>query len=119
VKEKQGRVVRASSSLFVYGSMVEAAHRTEIIGREVESIPATIEGYERGRKKHFYLRKCHGSRVDGLLLSGLRPADFEILDKYEEIPVLYTRELAEVVDERGVHVRCWVYVPTERVIAPD
>ena len=119
MKEKQGRVVSASSSLFVYGSLVDAAHRREIIGREVETIPATIEGYERGRKRHFYLRKCQGSRVQGLLLNGLGAADFEILDKYEEIPVLYTRELAEVVDQHGVHVQCWVYLPTEWAIAPD
>jgi gamma-glutamylcyclotransferase (GGCT)/AIG2-like uncharacterized protein YtfP len=107
------------SSLFVYGSLIDPAHRAEIIGREVEGVPATIKGYERGRRRHFYLREQEGVETRGFLLVGLSAADFEVLDEYEEVPVLYTREQAEVIDESGAIVRCFVYLPTDQVTGKD
>jgi hypothetical protein len=121
-ERKDATVIRSydpGSSLFVYGSLIDPAHRAEIIGREVEAVPATIKGYERGRRRHFYLRKQEGIDTRGLLLAGLTAADFEILDEYEEVPVLYTRELADVIDENGATVRCFVYLPTDQVITKD
>ncbi len=53
------------------------------------------------------------------MLTGLSAGDFAVLDEYEEVPVLYTRELAEVTDENGVIVRCFVYLPTDQVIGKD
>jgi gamma-glutamylcyclotransferase (GGCT)/AIG2-like uncharacterized protein YtfP len=121
-ERKDATVIRSDepgSSLFVYGSLIDPGHRAEIIGREVEAVPATIKGYERGRRQHFYLRKQEGVETRGLLLTGLSAADFAVLDEYEEVPVLYTRELAEVTDENGVIVRCFVYLPTDQVIGKD
>jgi gamma-glutamylcyclotransferase (GGCT)/AIG2-like uncharacterized protein YtfP len=108
-----------NSILFVYGSLLDAAHRSEIIGREVDTVPATIRGYERGRGRYFYLRKRRGSATAGLLLVGLTQADFAILDAYEEIPLLYTREQADVTDGDGAALRCWIYLPTARALGHD
>ena len=105
-----------NSILFVYGSLLDAAHRVEVIGREVSAVRATISGYERGRKRYFYLRARPETCTAGLLLFGLTNADFAILDRYEEVPLLYMRERTEVVDEAGASVRCWVYLPTARAL---
>jgi hypothetical protein len=51
-----------------------------------------------------------------LLLLDLTRRDFEILDTYEELPLLYTREKIEVIDLDGQHQRSWVYMPTPRTI---
>jgi gamma-glutamylcyclotransferase (GGCT)/AIG2-like uncharacterized protein YtfP len=121
-ERKDATVIRSyepGSSLFVYGSLIDPVHRVEIIGREVEAVPATIKGYERGHRRHFYLRKQDGVETQGFLLVGLTAADFEVLDQYEEVPVLYTRESAEVIDENGATVRCFLYLPTDQVIATD
>lgn len=123
MKEKQRRVLLQSnepnSVLFVYGSLLDAAHRVEVIGREVATTPATIRGYERGRSRHFYLRKRRGRETQGLLLLGLTAPEFAILDRYEEVPVLYTREQIEVSGADGSPVRCWAYLPTPRVLRDE
>lgn len=120
MKEKQGRALQScepDSILFVYGTLLDAAHRAEAIGREADTIPATIRGYERGRNRHFYLRKRAGSETQGLLLLGLTAAEFALLDHYEEVPVLYTREWVEVSAADGSPVRCWAYLPTSRLLS--
>ena len=122
MKEKRGRVPQSNkpkSVLFVYGSLLDAAHRVEVIGREVAAIPATIRGYERGRGRYFYLRKRPGRETPGLLLLDLTAPEFAILDRYEEVPVLYTREQIEVSGTDGSPVRCWVYLPTRRVLRDE
>lgn len=100
------------TSLFVYGTLVDTVHRESVIGRSVEALPATISGYERGRTRHFVLRSRPGAETSGLILLNLTPRDFEVLDKYEQVPELYTRESVEVVQGNGVSLRCWVYLPT-------
>jgi gamma-glutamylcyclotransferase (GGCT)/AIG2-like uncharacterized protein YtfP len=104
------------STLFVYGSLLDEAHREEIIGREVETAPATLHGYERARRRHFFVRKRPGGVTAGLLLLKLTRAEFGALDRYEEVPSLYTREKIEVYSRDGVNVRCWTYLPTRRTI---
>lgn len=98
--------------LFVYGSLLDAEHREQVLGRHVETMPATLRGYERGRTRHYFLRKQSGSETPGFLLMEMTARDFAILDGYEEVPVLYTRERVEVIDSRGQVVACWVYLPT-------
>jgi gamma-glutamylcyclotransferase (GGCT)/AIG2-like uncharacterized protein YtfP len=100
------------STLFVYGSLRDAAHRAEIIGRPVAAIAAVIHDFERGRAGHFYLRRCPGVITDGELLLGLTAEEFAILDRYEDLPRLYTRDKIEVRVTDGSRVRCWVYLPT-------
>lgn len=103
------------ATLFVYGSLLDRAHREQILGHRVETLPATIRGYERGRARYYFIRKRAHLDTPGLLLLGLVAPDFAILDGYEEVPSLYTREKAEVIDAHGAAVPCWVYLPTPRL----
>jgi gamma-glutamylcyclotransferase (GGCT)/AIG2-like uncharacterized protein YtfP len=101
-----------ATSLFVYGSLIDETHRAEIIGRRVEAIAATLHDYERGRARHYYIRQRAGVSTPGLLLLNLDDRDFATLDRYEEIPVLYTREKITVAITRDDRARCWIYLPT-------
>lgn len=122
MKEKQGRALQSyapESILFVYGTLLDAAHRAQAIGRSVDTAAATIRDYERARQRHFYLRKRPGSETQGLLLLGLTDSEFAVLDRYEEVPVLYTRERVEVSAADGSPVRCWAYLPTPHLLGDE
>lgn len=110
------RTFDEDSTLFVYGSLVDSAHRKEIIGREVDAITASLPDYERGRNIYFFVRRRTGTITQGLVLLNLSPREFDVLDRYEDAPTLYTREKTAVRDESGSTVRCWIYLPTERVL---
>ncbi len=103
---------KRASLLFVYGALLDRARRRRLLGREVEARPATLGGYRRMRARHYYIARRAGARTRGAILIGLGPRDFRILDDYEEVPRLYTRERITVVDGRGAKVECWVYMPT-------
>jgi gamma-glutamylcyclotransferase (GGCT)/AIG2-like uncharacterized protein YtfP len=117
-KEESGEVITSdpATTLFVYGSLLDAAHREQILGRRVTTVAATIRDHERGRKRYFYLRKRPGIDTAGLLLLDLTLRDFTLIDIYEVVPILYTREQVEVVDGDGMPLRCWIYLPTVRVL---
>ncbi|HVB81811.1 MAG TPA: gamma-glutamylcyclotransferase family protein [Candidatus Binataceae bacterium] len=99
-------------ALFVYGSLLDAAHRAAVLGREVAAAPARLEGYQRRRGRHFYIVERAGVETPGLVLSGLGERDFAVLDRYEEVPRLYARAKVAVTSAGGAAVRCWVYLPT-------
>lgn len=103
-------------SLFVYGSLLDVAHRAVVLGREVATAPARLEGYERRRDRYFYIVGRTGAGTPGLVLSGLGERDFAVLDRYEEVPRLYTRIEIEVADAGGAALRCWVYMPTTALL---
>lgn len=107
---------KSDSALFVYGSLLDAAHRAEILGREAVAAPARLAGYERRRGRHFYLIARAGAETAGLMLSGLDARDFAVLDRYEEVPRLYTRERVAVVGAAGGALECWVYLPTAALL---
>ncbi|MGZ6242602.1 MAG: gamma-glutamylcyclotransferase family protein [Candidatus Binataceae bacterium] len=98
-------------ALFVYGSLLDEAHRTALLGREVACAPARLGGYERRRGRYFYIVARAGVEVAGVVLNGLGERDFTVLDRYEEVPRLYTRVKIEVAAAGGVALRCWVYLP--------
>ncbi len=52
------------------------------------------------------------------MLSGLDARDFVVLDRYEEVPHLYTRERIAVVGADGAALACWVYLPTAALLDP-
>jgi gamma-glutamylcyclotransferase (GGCT)/AIG2-like uncharacterized protein YtfP len=107
----------SEGALFVYGSLLDAAHRAALLGREVAAAPARVEGYERRRGRYFYIVERAGGATPGLVLSGLGERDFAVLDRYEEVPRLYTRVEVEVTNATGAAFRCWVYLPTPSLIA--
>ena len=106
----------SDGSLFVYGSLLDATHRAAVLGREVAAAPARLEGYERRRGRYFYIVGRADGETLGLVLSGLGERDFAVLDRYEEVPRLYTRIEIEVADAGGVAIRCWVYLPTPALL---
>ncbi len=109
-------VGESCSALFVYGSLLDAAHRAAVLGREVGAAPARLAGYERRRGRHFYLLARAGAQTEGLVLSGLDDRDFAVLDRYEEVPRLYTRERVAVVGAGGAAIECWVYLPAAALL---
>ncbi|MGO9453592.1 MAG: gamma-glutamylcyclotransferase family protein [Candidatus Binataceae bacterium] len=102
----------ANDKLFVYGALMNSAERLRLLGRDVPAIPARLNGYARGRNRYFFVTPKQGAEVSGEILAGLDLADFRILDRYEDLPRLYTRESIEVSDIAGNRVRCWIYLPT-------
>ena len=99
--------------LFVYGTLMNPAERLGLLGRPIDASPAHLPGYTRGRKRYFFVAKLEDAVTDGALLEGLSPRDFEILDAYEEVPTLYTRQRIEVVAADARKIECWIYLPTE------
>ncbi len=107
----------SDEALFVYGSLLDPAHRAALLGREVAATPARLKGYERRRGRYFYIVECTGAETPGVVLSGLGAHDFAVLDRYEELPRLYTRVKIEVADAgSGAALRCWVYLPTPALL---
>ncbi len=104
-----------SAGLFVYGSLLDSDLRERLLGRAVPGSLTWLPDYERRRGRYYYVVKWDGARTDGLLLQGLPPRDFELLDRYEEVPRLYARERVEVIDEHGASRGCWLYLPTARL----
>ena len=104
------------STLFVYGTLLDSKMREQVIGRPVASVAARLPGYERRRGRYFYVVRHERGQTEGLLLTGLSARDFERLDQYEEVPALYTRGRVEVIGAKGNAIRCWVYLPTSRLI---
>jgi len=98
--------------LFVYGSLMNPAERIRLLGRPIEASPARLRGYARGRKRYYFVAKQADAYTDGAILEGLSARDVAILDEYEEVPSLYTRERIEVLAAGGRKIECWIYLPT-------
>jgi gamma-glutamylcyclotransferase (GGCT)/AIG2-like uncharacterized protein YtfP len=98
--------------LFVYGSLVNPAERLRLLGHPINASPARLVGYARGRKRHYFVVKKADAVTDGAILEGLSARDLEILDQYEEVPTLYTRERIEVLSADDSKIECWIYLPT-------
>jgi gamma-glutamylcyclotransferase (GGCT)/AIG2-like uncharacterized protein YtfP len=98
--------------LFVYGSLMNPAERVMLLGRPVDSSPARLPGYARGRKRYYFVARQADAVTDGAILEGLTQRDLAILDGYEEVPTLYTRERIEVIAADGRKIECWIYLPT-------
>jgi gamma-glutamylcyclotransferase (GGCT)/AIG2-like uncharacterized protein YtfP len=103
----------ATIPLFVYGSLIDPVHRAEVLGRLADAVPAVLHEYERGHSRHWYIRRREGAETYGLLLVNLDARDYAILDRYEEVPTLYTRAKVEVTMRDGAPISCWVYLPID------
>ena len=99
--------------LFVYGTLMNPAERMHLLSRPVDASPARLSGYTRGRKRYYFVAKQEDAATDGAILEGLSARDLEILDAYEEVPALYTRERIEVVAADARKIECWIYLPTK------
>lgn len=99
--------------LFVYGSLMNPAQRFELLRRPVDAIPARLAGYARGQKRYYFIARRRDAVTDGAVLEGLSAHDLAILDEYEEVPTLYTRERIEVTAADNRKIECWIYLPTD------
>jgi gamma-glutamylcyclotransferase (GGCT)/AIG2-like uncharacterized protein YtfP len=99
--------------LFVYGTLVNSAERVLLLGRPVNASPAQLHGYARGEKRFFFVAKQAGAVTDGAILEGLTAHELAVLDDYEEVPKLYTRERVKVHAADGRKIECWIYLPTK------
>jgi gamma-glutamylcyclotransferase (GGCT)/AIG2-like uncharacterized protein YtfP len=100
------------NQLFVYGTLIDAAERARLLNRPVEATPARLLGYARGQKRYYFVSRRDGAVTQGAILEDLSHRDFEILDRYEAVPTLYTRERITVVAADGTETECWIYLPT-------
>src|SRR5271166_5121687 len=98
--------------LFVYGSLMNPAERIRLLGRPINASPARLVGYARGRKRYYFVAKKADAVTDGAILEGLSARDLAILDQYEEVPTLYTRERIGVIAADSRRIECWIYLPT-------
>jgi gamma-glutamylcyclotransferase (GGCT)/AIG2-like uncharacterized protein YtfP len=101
--------------VFVYGSLLSASRRRAVLGRKVRMLPARLPDYERGRARYFYIVPRPGVETAGAILLNLDARDLAALDRYEELPDLYTREAVTVITAGGGRITCWCYLPTQRV----
>ena len=99
--------------LFVYGSLLNPAERLRVLGRAVDTVPARLPGYARGRKRYYFVAQRPDAVTDGAILEGLSLRDLAALDEYEQVPTLYTRERIEVIATDGRKINCWTYLPTD------
>jgi gamma-glutamylcyclotransferase (GGCT)/AIG2-like uncharacterized protein YtfP len=99
--------------LFVYGSLMNPAERRRLLGRAIDARAARLLGYARGRKRYYFVEKQAGAATDGAILEHLTARDLTILDDYEQVPTLYTRQRIEVLAADGSKIECWIYLPTD------
>jgi gamma-glutamylcyclotransferase (GGCT)/AIG2-like uncharacterized protein YtfP len=103
--------------LFVYGSLMEPDLRRRLLGREVSAQRAYLRDFEHRRADYFYVVRQPGATVEGLVLGALSPGEFSALDRYEEVPRLYTREQLAIHSVDGRPRRAWIYLPTSLLLA--
>jgi gamma-glutamylcyclotransferase (GGCT)/AIG2-like uncharacterized protein YtfP len=99
--------------LFVYGTLMDSAKRVMLLGRHINASAARLHGYARGEKRFPFVAKQADAVTDGAILEGLTAHDLAILDDYEEVPKLYSRERIKVVVADDRKVECWIYIPTD------
>jgi len=102
--------------LFVYGSLMEPELRRRLLGRQVSAEPGYLHGFERRHGRYFYLARKAGGVVAGQILSALSAQELETLDRYEEVPRLYTRRRVSVLRSDRRPCRAWVYLPAPRLL---
>ena len=107
----------SDGALFVYGSLLDAAHRAALLGREVAAASARFEGYKRRRGRYFYIVERAGVETPGLVLSELGERDFAVLDHYAGSATAVYASESRVTSADGAALRCWVYLPTPLLLA--
>jgi gamma-glutamylcyclotransferase (GGCT)/AIG2-like uncharacterized protein YtfP len=102
--------------VFVYGSLLDPARVSAVIGRTYEGpvTPASLLGFVRRQNGYFYLVDTGDQvdRVDGALIGPFSDEELARLDRYEGCPELYIRHSVDAwVDDFGDRVLgAWTYV---------
>lgn len=102
--------------LFAYGTLMDPAVRARVLGPRpnLTARPARLAGYRRvvvaGFEYPVIAAGTPEDCVEGQLLGGLTPADYAILDEYEDVgDGLYARVRVVVETQAGPEA-AWVYV---------
>ena len=99
------------NSLFVYGTLLNDEIMSELIGRTVKNSSATLFDYKCfavADQSYPAIRPSQGSKVAGLLLTGLSSQEMQALDDYEGDQ--YRLELVTVKTISNHIEPCWAYV---------
>lgn len=102
--------------VFVYGSLLERKRQREIVGRELRMLPAVLPGFERRRARYYYIVANAAAQTRGAILMDLNARDLAAIDRYEDIPNLYTREIVTVNTAANGRITCWCYLPAQRLL---
>lgn len=106
-----------SPQLFAYGTLLDAAVQRRVFGRTIDATPARVQGWRvmpaLVRARYPGVVPLENSQTRGGVLS-LRPGELKVADAYEDAPRLYRRHRVTARTARAT-VRCWMYVPSEKV----
>lgn len=101
----------APTTLFAYGALALPDVVDALTGRVPEARPARLAGYRcRMLRGEIFpgVERSPGSGTDGILYSGLSPAELSILDSFKDEP--YQRRVVTVKPANGDSIRAWAYV---------
>ena len=102
--------------LFIYGSLRDPDVRVRLLGQrtDLSTCPAVLSGHTRvlvpGFGYPFAVPAASDAQVEGDLLLGLRPADFDTLDAYEDVDDGLYQRVVVTVETPGGRERAWVYL---------
>ncbi|WP_158675633.1 gamma-glutamylcyclotransferase family protein [Nocardia stercoris] len=98
---------QSSMPLFAYGTLQASEVMKTLIGRVPDHRPAELEGWTAARlpdRVYPGLVRRAGQRISGQLVTGLTPAEWMLLDRFEDTD--YVRELLQLTDG----TKAWTYV---------
>lgn len=106
------------ANLFAYGTLMLPEMMHQLLGKEIQSIPGTLNGYACYEVKHqIYpaIVALDGSNVTGIVYQNLRNGDLTKLDEYEG--EMYERKTVQVRLNDGTNLPCQTYVCKEEYIS--
>ena len=107
--------------VFAYGSLAEPLRAEAIVGRECQASFPELDGVERVAAQVSRFRRetsplAHAvpdpnGTMAGYILGPLSDAEIARLDRYENAPQLYARDVCwATVDGLSAGLACWIYV---------
>lgn len=116
-----GTVSEGPLPLFAYGTLVDPVFTGRLLGREIETFPATLLDFELLTVEGMPFAtvfEAPGARVEGRLMRGLVAADYDRLDAYEGVGEgLYRRVVGRArVGSGEADVPAHVYVVTGKTL---
>ncbi|MBL1101976.1 gamma-glutamylcyclotransferase family protein [Streptomyces coffeae] len=103
----RSRLAGGPNALFAYGTLQFEAVLTPLLGRMPQSSPTTAPGWRAAaleRRVYPGLVPASGAAAPGLLLTGLSPREWEILDAFED-DEYELRQITLASGDRG-----WAYL---------
>lgn len=97
--------------IFAYGTLLEPDIQLQLFGRQLEAeSTALLNNYRKyTHEKYPYILPSKGSLVEGKIIF-LTKAELEIADRWEEVPVAYTRQKVQVKEGNHTLTEVWAYI---------